>query len=688
MLSFLVKKLLINNRMTRSSPPRRRRRRERSESPTRKRNTRSRRSRSRSPSVKKQDKVKKTENVGEISCSIEETNKLRISLGLKPLNMSKPKQGNEEVVLSKTKQELEAEKKAKELKEALEKSKKRRELNEKLAGKSLGELLKEETKDDALDWVQKSRMTAIQAEKEKKRAAERAKLLDEQDQIYQAKDLKGMKIAHDVSAFHEDSTVILTLKDTRVLDESQTDLNQEAQDELENVNISEADRRVAREKAAKRARQPVYSGYDDEEFVEPGKERKAKILSQYDQEEEAETHIVLGEDGAFDQAKLKRQEAIRERLKPKKNQTVSLTTSDDTKKELTDYYTKEEMVAFAKPKKLRKKKKRRKKDVSIVEELKAINAETTQTSSEMDHGSRDTMDTNDSAAKDLVQKRKRFEIARQRANEKAAAALKATEDAEVETELDESLAHARRVALLKARKPIVMASAADIAKAVVKEEEENSNQMKTQDDSSKQVVFSEATDFEARVRTAMEERKRATEEASNLIRNPMKSQKNEQVLKMEVEEEKQAVTITEQNPITDDGDWGVEQPLVGSGMAATLALLRSKGDLRESTQPRLAGRQNDYRDKDDSLVKDGVKLEYRDEFGRPLTKKEAFRQLSYKFHGQKPGKKKQEKRLKALKEEIAMDKALTGEGSSATMKALERRQKKAGQAFVFLSRNS
>jgi hypothetical protein len=42
----------------------------------------------------------------------------------------------------------------------------------------------------------------------------------------------------------------------------------------------------------------------------------------------------------------------------------------------------------------------------------------------------------------------------------------------------------------------------------------------------------------------------------------------------------------------------------------------------------------------------GVKLEYRDEFGRKLTQKEAFRQICYRFHGYGPGKKAKEKRLK------------------------------------------
>ena len=45
-----------------------------------------------------------------------------------------------------------------------------------------------------------------------------------------------------------------------------------------------------------------------------------------------------------------------------------------------------------------------------------------------------------------------------------------------------------------------------------------------------------------------------------------------------------------------------------------------------------------------------VNIEYRDEHGRALTQKEAFRQLCYSFHGYGPGKKKREKREKQLEE--------------------------------------
>ena len=73
-------------------------------------------------------------------------------------------------------------------------------------------------------------------------------------------------------------------------------------------------------------------------------------------------------------------------------------------------------------------------------------------------------------------------------------------------------------------------------------------------------------------------------------------------------------------------------------------LCRYPGELGKTEE--LAGRSKDARMVDPSSKVDGVKLEYRDEFGRKLTQKEAFRQICYRFHGYGPGKKAKEKRLK------------------------------------------
>lgn len=301
------------------------------------------------------------------------------------------------------------------------------------------------------------------------------------------------------------------------------------------------------------------------------------------------------------------------------------------------------------------------------------------TSTTADHGNREKLDDRSGEKSQVAENRQKFELAREKANARARTIVKKeiVNDDEAEIELHDSLARARRLAL-SGKVPIKIAKANDIADQIAQRQKERGDEMEVTENSNT-VIFNEAADFDARIRAAMQERKKLEHETI-----VQASATSDTMIDDAIEEEKKDET----NLKEDEGagvDWGAEQPLVAQGMAATLALLRNKGDLRESAQARLAGRQNDHRDEDDTRVRDGVKLEYRDEFGRQMTKKEAFRHLSYKFHGQHPGKKKKDKRLKALKEEIIKDKALSGEGSTAAMKALEKRQKKSGQAFVFLS---
>ncbi len=55
--------------------------------------------------------------------------------------------------------------------------------------------------------------------------------------------------------------------------------------------------------------------------------------------------------------------------------------------------------------------------------------------------------------------------------------------------------------------------------------------------------------------------------------------------------------------------------------------------------------------------KPDVKIDYVDESGRNLNPKEAFRQLSHRFHGKGSGKRKQEKRAKKLEQDNVSVKA-------------------------------
>lgn len=58
--------------------------------------------------------------------------------------------------------------------------------------------------------------------------------------------------------------------------------------------------------------------------------------------------------------------------------------------------------------------------------------------------------------------------------------------------------------------------------------------------------------------------------------------------------------------------------------------------------------------KSESSADREIVLKYTDEFGNELTPKEAYKELSRKFHGTKPGKKRIEKMLKARKPESSV----------------------------------
>ncbi|KAJ3027000.1 hypothetical protein HK097_006259, partial [Rhizophlyctis rosea] len=80
-----------------------------------------------------------------------------------------------------------------------------------------------------------------------------------------------------------------------------------------------------------------------------------------------------------------------------------------------------------------------------------------------------------------------------------------------------------------------------------------------------------------------------------------------------------------------------------------------------------------------------VNLVYHDEFGRELNQKEAFRQLSHKFHGKHSGKMKTEKRIRRIEEEGAVMGMASWDTPLGTVGALQERTREEGKAHVVLS---
>lgn len=158
-----------------------------------------------------------------------------------------------------------------------------------------------------------------------------------------------------------------------------------------------------------------------------------------------------------------------------------------------------------------------------------------------------------------------------------------------------------------------------------------------------------------------------------------------------------------------------EEPIVNRGLAAALLLCQNKG-LLETTVQKVArvkapnkslpsavyciedkmaiddkySRREEFRGfTQDFKEKEGyrpdVKIEYVDETGRKLTPKEAFRQLSHRFHGKGSGKMKTERRMKKLDEEALLKKMSSSDTPLGTVALLQEKQRAQKTPYIVLS---
>lgn len=143
-----------------------------------------------------------------------------------------------------------------------------------------------------------------------------------------------------------------------------------------------------------------------------------------------------------------------------------------------------------------------------------------------------------------------------------------------------------------------------------------------------------------------------------------------------------------------------------SGLAATLQRLRETGELALHKRRQQTGRGKsvqlaDDDDDDNGIDKDGngngngiqnkaykphVNLAYVDDQGNELTPKESFRMLCHKFHGNYPGRNKNEKRLlKILENKRLRELQDSNDTPLAAVAALRNETQKLGNAHVVLS---
>lgn len=359
-------------------------------------------SRSRSPSPKpkksrRREKEKVSSQASQEDCaeslSIEETNKLRAKLGLAPLEvddgsnkMRESEDGSGAMVhvedgfefRHKKPENWSEKKKEQEMKEKLEIAKKKRQVYERvLIAKPIAESNSDD--EDAANWVAKVR----KQEEERKRAEERAKMLDAMDEEFgvnsliaeeKAKQAKkrahqkakeqirnkytgGLVVGHSKEAFAGMSDQILVLEDKGVLDEGE--------EVLINPNLIENER-YARNVELKK-RKELQKGFDDvDEFGNP---KSYGVLTKYDEELEGmqREKFRLDERGGYDLGKDEMEARVRRDLELAGKTLVSM---EMQKYNIgSEFYTKEEMTAFRKVKKSKKDKPSRKRKILKAEDL-------------------------------------------------------------------------------------------------------------------------------------------------------------------------------------------------------------------------------------------------------------------------------------------------------------------------------
>ncbi|KAG5460407.1 MAG: SART-1 protein, partial [Olpidium bornovanus] len=549
--------------------------------------------------------------------------KLRISLGLKPLDVgpSETKEQEAEKRYEEHRRKQAQEAKAADVRERIEKARNQQKLREKLGGSGLGEA---DDADDALldprKWVSRQRKRA--ADKEKDIAAKRALELEEQDRQaaeaaaasanrakYTSEDLAGIRIGHDFSEFAEGEEKILTLKDTSVLDDGAPKdvffvllLPLSRGDELVSAQISEAAR--ARKNVENKRGRKAYTAYDDDEFTEMGAPNKRTILSQYDEEEERAGFVLGGQglrttrpvgrpasvDAGLVEEKLQSQSLAyncehfpvwRSDVSPlfgKHNQVVTMPSGSTiffllfrdaaVPQPQTDYYTAEEMMAtFKKPK-----------QCPVVEERQVLFLRKYAEEKEEDEFAREP-----SAAQDADS----MEVG---PTAHAMTPRKIAEDQSFvdDDDLQAALARSRR---LKSKK-LAKSSVEDVARAVLEaaSAEQGKEAEGEDEDDDKRIVLSDATEF---VRTLSSQPILMRTEASKVPEKQTATGDDMRWRQQNPEEEAEVVMGDADMEDAEEADGAInndqgskkeenikpieEEPLVSAGLAATLALLKQKG---------------------------------------------------------------------------------------------------------------
>lgn len=639
------------------------------------------------------------------SLSIEETNKLRAKLGLKPLETSTVSADDPNKIKDdlgefyhKPAPNVNDKVKTQKIKERLHTQKERRQIESHLSKvKTLGE---SDSDDDAKAWVQKNRRLQL----EKKKADERAKMLDQLDEefgignlveeevrserrsAYSNKDLRGLKVEHDMDTFEEGKTLVLTLKDQAVLDENE--------DVLVNVNMLDEER-YSRSNLNK-TKKPGYDAYDEDNFDDFGFPKKT-VLDKYDEEIDGQKKesFAIGYDNAKER-KQRQTEIVRNRLANKKLETLRMPEL----KLASEYYNDAELAKFKKPKK--KIRKIRQKKMLKADDLIPDNSDYLR-----DLGSRRHPKHKESKAQEESENLMDVDDTENPSEDLSGVKI---EDDDRELELQVALKKAQRVKL-------ALQSGVEKVQQTIKQEVDNSD-----DNQAGNIVLNATAEF---CRTLGDiptyglagNREENVQELMDFEAEGVKDEAIDDEEDADGRGAWNTVKIDEatSEPIALEAAILDAEPSLGQGVGGALRLAMSKGYLQkeDTNRPsasrfahlqaqnysiedktygdddkfgrrdRFNGPTSDFKERDG--FKPNVKLEYIDDDGHVLSAKEAFRYLSHKFHGKGPGKNKVEKRMKKAEQEVLMKRMSSTDTPLGTLNLLQAKQKETQSPYIVLS---
>ncbi|EFO94856.1 hypothetical protein CRE_08897 [Caenorhabditis remanei] len=662
---------------------------------------RSRRDSNSPPRSKRSAKQKDSEDNGEPaeSMSIEETNKLRASLGLAPLEANDNKErdandGTNEKIYNEDGFEfrhrkadnMAEKKKEKEIKEKLEIAKQKRDVYSKvLKAKKLAD---SDDEDSAAGFVERMR----RKDEEAKKAAERAAAFDQLDEelgvsstIEKAKkqkrpktkapsDTAGMVIGHGREAF-VDGDQILVLQDKGILDDGD--------EVLVNPNLMDDERHVRNVELRKR--KDPHRNFD-EDVDEMGNLKNFGVLAKYDEtlEGEQKKQFRLDEHGGVDIEEEKREMEAFRRMKMAGKRLESLETK---KYELaSEFYTQDEMTQFRKVKKGKKEKNIRKRKVLKASDLVPVEKAGAGRS---DFGRRRR--DSDEEMDDGEKTKKEAEVR--------------TEDGEIDDAPESSKVDSEDGKWKKAMR----GNGVDLQRL----QKLRAKQMEDEDeDSDDDLAFTGGVDLTgvvidddaedelhsilAKTRKVKQiDGKQMEEDVGKRVQDMLSTHG----VKMEYDEDEEDVKPLKDGQIFIDSTTEYcrhvgEITTLGLGETEMLMcqkLKKSDPDDRNAKKADRLNAQNrgptvPFAEKTD--YKPDVNISYVDRKGRDMDAKDAYRELSYKFHGRNPGKKQLEKRANRKDKEERMLKTNSYDTPLGTLSKQLKKQKQLSTPYLVLSGSS